>query len=534
MPLNKPHTYVSYKLQVMKTLPEVRVNSSTPISPPESTTRIPFEAGTKSPAPHPAKEPTTSTDQKTMKFPRSATGIKPPGGGHKFPPPVPRLPHLSNSKRDRSGTVSKRPADLEEQPFQGPKGHPALVVPRADYYRMERPPRVRQASHGHGHGQEPLQGLTGHSFLLSPNADYYRLERRRQAHPVSHSHHGHGDAPLLHLPKLPAVPYTAVFAGSGFGEGAEGEGRSPLLSPPGSLGQDSGFCSSGFDITPTTPGFSGADIELTEFTSSDHRRPKTAVPHASSHPAGPHRFRANHKPSLASLLLLATGLDQPQADPKPSFGFLFSPSGDQQSLASLYTEDTPAPILGALSLRSERSERDVLKLPSSSYLSPPLPSSLKPSLTSLRHSTASTINRCPFILSHLHLSTHTGFLSTRLLTSLHQLRHRISEITRDSPQRYVAYNRLAQCKLDVATLEANIGHLRVSFETLVLERRLGGLHIGVRRAIEDNLGSLENEGREVGRVWGEVWGRWEEMTARGAGDGGWWGWWWPGGECCGV
>ncbi|CCX15520.1 Protein of unknown function [Pyronema omphalodes CBS 100304] len=521
MSLNKLHTYISYQLDTRSSsLPDVRSSSPPPILPEETSTHVTFTPGTKSPAPSPAKDPTPTAGQKAPS--RSATGIKAPcsssrGSGRKVqvPPHVPALPDQSNSKRGRY-TIPKCPGGYE--PLQGPTGHPALLAPNADYYRMERPRPARQASRA-------SRASRGHSYAYE-----YR--------------HGHGAAPVLQLPGLPEIPNTPVFAGTGFGEETEeastllGCQNNDIQQTPGSSVQGSELW---VEIEITPPVISGSDgIELQTFSSSGHGRPHAAGPTSSDcHPDGPHHFRANHKPSLASLLI-ATGLEKTKkANSKPSFGSLLSPSDHKPSLGSLLSPSDHKPSLASLNSHltvddtnvekkiSTRSLRSILKPAASSQLTmwPSFKLSTTPTFSD------ASLRKCPFISSHLQLSSHFGQLSRDLLTSLNQLRKQISTMTPSSAQRYAAFNRLNQYKMDLNKLMGGVEEIGVSLETLVRENRLQGQPERVKWAMVHHMDELEQDTREARRLWEEVRVEWEEMAAGGARSGGWWGW-WPGRDCC--
>ncbi|KAI5786320.1 hypothetical protein FPQ18DRAFT_80409 [Pyronema domesticum] len=431
-------------------LPDVRTDSSPPISPLENSARVAFTPHKKLPTPSPTKGPTISITHKDTEPPRFVTVVKTPrsssigiqsslSSSRSAPSPVPALPLLSN------GNSMKDPQDQQQIP-QGPTGHPFLFVPPENYYRMERPRPIKQVSHGPCHGYHTLRGQ-----------------------------------PVLQLPELPQIPNTPVFAGTGFGEGSEG--RSPLLGllgPPRSAGQDSGWGSevlhSDIDIDITPPGSGGPkDIELQSYP--EHGIAGNRYPHTgdstdgSRHPNSPHA-RAERQLSLASLLI-ATVQDQRQPD--HFHGSFLSPySPHQPSLVPLNS-----PLSAEDTTSGQRIFRSIIKTATPSSIRKPSSGSLSSS-----SGTSSAITRCPFISSHLHLSTHTNHLSTHLLSSLNQLRNEITIMTPASAQRYAAFNRLGQYKQDLIKLETNILHVKGSFETLITENRLLGLPGGVKRTME--------------------------------------------------
>ncbi|KAI5812624.1 hypothetical protein BZA77DRAFT_296688 [Pyronema omphalodes] len=504
MSLNKVHSFVSYQLDVRSSsLPDVRADAPSPTPEEETSMHVSFTPGTKSPAPSPAKVSESAVGQKS--FPRSATGIKAPrsssrSSGRKLQvaPPVPALPHKSNTKRGRS-TLPKYSDGCE--PLQGPTGHPALLTPNADYYRMERPRPARRESRA----TRPSNG---------PNYTY-EYERGR----------GYGAAPISQLPKLPEIHNTPVFAGTEFDE--ERERGSAFLSSknirnaPASSGKGPKQWVD-IEIAPAN-GVSSEGIELQTLSASGHGCTHPTDSSRDCHPDGPHHFRANHKPSLTSLLI-ATGLDKSQKTKhKPSFGSLLSTVDHKPSEASLNSH-LAVNDASVEKKSSTRSLRGILKPAASSQVNV-WPSSFSP------NTPGESLRKCPFINSHLQLSTHFGQLSRDILTSLHQLRKQIATMTPSSAQRYASFNRLNQYKMDLNRLVAGVDDLGESLESLVRENRLFGQPERVKWAMVHNMEELEQATREARRLWEEVRVEWEEMAAGGARSRGWWGW-IPGMDCC--
>jgi hypothetical protein len=371
-------------------------------------------------------------------------------------------------------TINTTPSSLplpkcpdEQQLLQGPTGLPVLLVPAAE----ERLRPIQQVSHG-------LLGY-GHSY------EYQSLQA----------------APVLQLPEITKIPNTVTPVLLEEGVEGLGEGIPPLcflnLSPPISAGQDSGLGSSVFDIdiTPAgTAGDQGADIELQTYPRGHggHGRPRKGDSTDSKrHPDGPHHARSNRKLSLASFLIAAGLVQKPSEvslNTQPTIN-----DTDEDRNGSPTTLDESA-LHTAISSQIPTSQQHSTKMASLAAFSGPF------------------LSHCPFISTHLNLTTRVAQLSTNLMINLNQLRKDIATMTGSTTQRYASYPRLRQYQMDLEKLEGGVRQVKRSFETLVGENRLQGQPAGVMWVMENNLGELEERGREARRLWEKVGEEWQEMA----------------------
>ncbi|CCX15516.1 Protein of unknown function [Pyronema omphalodes CBS 100304] len=78
-------------------------------------------------------------------------------------------------------------------------------------------------------------------------------------------------------------------------------------------------------------------------------------------------------------------------------------------------------------------------------------------MASLTAFSVTLLSHCPFISTHLNLTTHVAHLSTDLLINLNQLCKDIAAMTGSMTQRYAAYTRLRQHQMDLEKLDCEGG-----------------------------------------------------------------------------